>query len=225
MAVGFAKYFPHMIRSLVLIAGGGMIRPEHVSVQSKLLYSTGVFPEWAVERLVKKRLMPRKVINEEQVAAEVVGSTVPKKHKNSDASGGTSYDNAILSTRRPGLTVSAVMNFQLLHHQGFIHAFMSSIRHAPIYQVAEQQKDWLALGRLLAARRAERLPGLRGGRILFLLGNTDSVIVKEELIHDATALLGEEAIEVISLDCGHEIVMTKGETLARLAIQFWKDAP
>ncbi|KAK4453371.1 alpha/beta-hydrolase [Podospora aff. communis PSN243] len=220
VSVAFAKFFPHMVRSLVLIAGGGLIRPEHVGTRSKILYSTGLFPEWALERVVKSRLMPKKVINEEQVASEVVGST-PKIHKNSDASGGHSYDNAVLSTRRPRLTVSAVMNFQLLHHEGFIHAFMSSIRHAPIY---EQQEDWTALGRLLAARRVERLPGLCGGRVLFLLGKTDSVIVREEFIHDATALLGEDAIAAVSLDCGHEIVMTKGETLARLAIQFWKDA-
>ncbi|KAK0655813.1 Alpha/Beta hydrolase protein [Cercophora newfieldiana] len=224
VAVAFTKYFPHMVRSLVLVAGGGLIRHEHLSTQSKILYSTGIFPEWALGRLVKKRLMPRQVLNEEQMAAEVVGSTAPKRHKNSDASGGDSYDNAVLSMRRPGLTVSVVMNFQLLHHEGFIHAFMSSIRHAPIYQLPEQQEDWLALGRLLAARRTtEGFPGLKGGRVLFLLGNTDSVIVREELIHDATALLGEEAVEAISLDCGHEIVMTKGETLARLAIQFWKD--
>jgi hypothetical protein len=114
------------------------------------------------------------------------------------------------------------MNFQLLHHEGFIHAFMSSIRHAPIYQ---QREDWLALGRLLAARKDGNLPGLRGGRVLFLLGKIDSVIVREELIHDATALLGEEALEAVSLDCGHEIVMTKGKIVARLAIQFWKEAP
>ncbi|KAK0633125.1 Alpha/Beta hydrolase protein [Immersiella caudata] len=220
VAVPFAKFFPHMVRSLVLIAGGGLIRPEHVSTRSRILYSTGIFPEWALERWVKKRLMPKKVINEERMAAEVVGSA-PRKHKNSDASGGDSYDNAVLSTRMPGLTVSAVMNFQLLHHEGFIHAFISSIRHAPIY---EQQKDWLALGRILAARRVERLPGLRGGRVLFLLGKSDSVIVREELIHDATALLGEDAIEAISLDCGHEIVMTEGESLSRLVTEFWKDA-
>jgi len=220
VAVPFAGFFPHMVRSLVLVASGGLIRPEHMSSQSKILYSTGIFPKWALERLVKRRLMPKRVINEEQVAAEVVSLKASKRQKNNDSSGGDSYDNAVLSTRRPGLTVSAVMNFQLLNHEGFIHAFMSSIRHAPIYQ---QQEDWLALGRLLAPRRRERLPGLRGGRILLLLGKTDSVILREELIHDATALLGEEAISAISLDCGHEIVMAKGEIVARLAIQFWKD--
>lgn len=224
LAVPFAKYFPHMVKSLVLIAGGGLIRPEHVSLQSKILYSTGLCPEWALEQLVKRRLMPKRakngVMNEESVASEVTGSKFPKRHNNSDASGGESYDNAVLSTRRPGLTVAAVMNFQLLNHEGFIHAFMSSIRHAPIY---EQQQDWLALGKLLAARRAEKLPGLMGGKVLLLLGKKDSVIVREELIHDATALLGEEAIEAVSLDCGHEIVMTEGGTLARLAIGFWGD--
>ncbi|KAM7205366.1 alpha/beta-hydrolase [Rhypophila sp. PSN 637] len=232
VAVSFARYYPHMIRSLVLIAGGGLIRKEHVSFTSKVLYSSGIFPESLLEFLVRRRVTPPDDggTNEAKMAGEVVDiattrQAVPKgkkKHGNSDASGGDSYDNAVL---RPGLTVSTVMRWQLRHHRGFVPAFMSSIRHAPIY---EQTEDWRALGELLEVRRRNleggdglNLPGLRAGRVLMVLGATDPVIVKEELIHDATAVLGEDGFEAVLLDCGHEIVMTKGKEVAHLAAGFW----
>ncbi|KAK1758641.1 hypothetical protein QBC47DRAFT_358472 [Echria macrotheca] len=214
VAVSFARYFPHMVRSLVLVAGGGLIRHEHVSWQSKVLYSTGLFPEWVLERLVRRRLTPQRAANEENMAAEAVDTKQLRRQKNSDASGGDSYDKAVLSTRKPGITVAAVMKWQLTHHEGFIPAFVSSIRYAPIY---EQREDWQVLGKVLAERREAQgtVPGMRSGRVLMVLGDTDPVIVREELLHDATGLLGEDAIEAVSLDCGHEIVMTRGETVAR----------
>ncbi|KAK3367073.1 alpha/beta-hydrolase [Lasiosphaeria ovina] len=227
LAVPFAKHFPHMVRSLILIAGGGLIRTEHQSWKSKFLYSTGTLPGWILETLVRWRISPNGAVTETKMASEAVD---PKPQRNSDASGGSSYDNATLLMRRPGHTVSSVMKWQIANHEGFITAFISSIRHAPIY---EQREDWLALGRLLADRRQDAessederspaaLPGLRGGRALLVLGSTDSVIIKEELIHDATAVLGEDGFETVILECGHEIVMTRGDEIAALAANFWR---
>lgn len=230
VAVSFARYYPHMIRSLVFIAGGGLIRSQHVSWKSRMLYSTGLFPEPVLEYLVRKRVTPPKGedTNEAKMAGAVLdveaqaANLKTKKHNNSDASGGSSYDNAVL---RPGLTVSTIMRWQLRYHEGFVPVFMSSIRSAPIY---ERTEDWKALGELLEVRRRRNeegngpdLPGLRAGRVLMILGATDPVIVKEELIHDATAVLGEDGFEAAVLDCGHEIVMTKGKEVANLAARFW----
>ncbi|KAK3354891.1 alpha/beta-hydrolase [Neurospora tetraspora] len=239
LAVSFAKYHSHMVRSLVLVASAGLIRSEHVSRRSRILYSEGLFPESLVRWLVRRRITPQPATttSEAKMASEVVATTTTeqstkKHHKNSDASGGDSFDNAVLSPHRPNSTVSSVMAWQVQHQQGFLTAFMSSIRHAPIY---EQREDWIKLGQLLAARRkasssdadesAEgaggRLPGLLGGKVLLVLGSTDPVIVKEELIHDATSVLGEDGFEAVVLDCGHEIVMTRGKEVAGLAAGFW----
>ena len=233
IAVPFTRHFPHMVTSLVLIAGGGLVRTEHISWQSKVLYSTGIFPEWVLEALVRRRLTPVAawraggvVMSEEQMAGEVVAAKKGQQQQqgqklNHDSSGGDSYDNAIVSTRRPGLTVSAVMDWQVRHQRGFVHAFMSSIRHAPIY---EQREDWSALGGLLAARRGiSSPPGLLGGMVLLVLGQTDPVMIKEELIHDATEVLGEEAFEAVCLDAGHEVVMTQGKRIARMVRSFWEE--
>ncbi|KAK4042504.1 Alpha/Beta hydrolase protein [Parachaetomium inaequale] len=232
LAVPFARYFCGMVRSLVVVAGGGLIRGEHVGWKSRLLYNStaGVVPEGLLRWFIRRRLMPRReenwgVVTETKMATEVVGDA--GKHENSDASGGRSFDNAVLLARRPEHTVSSVMGWQLRHHEGFIPAFVSSIRYAPIY---DQKKDWHALGQLLAARRersgwedtADELPGLRGGKILLVLGASDPVIMKEELIHDATAVLGEDGFEAVVLDAGHELVMSKGDEVAAVVANFWK---
>ncbi|KAK4232242.1 Alpha/Beta hydrolase protein [Podospora fimiseda] len=230
LAIPFARSFSHMVRSVICIAGGGLIRSQHVSWSSKVLYSTGIFPEWVLEALVRRRLRPvrKSATTETSLATEVAYVKPPKKkHKNSDANGGDGWDDAPLLSKRPGHTVSSVMSWQLLNHEGFIPAFMSSIRHAPIY---EQRREWLAFGELLAERRrdaeweeaGDRLPGLKGGRILLVIGAKDPVIVKEELIHDATAVLGEDGFEAVVLNCGHELVMTNSAEVANVMMNFWK---
>ncbi|KAK4192507.1 Alpha/Beta hydrolase protein [Podospora australis] len=230
IAVPFAKDFAHMVKSVVLVAGGGLIRHEHVNWKSRVLYSTGIFPEWILEALVRRRLMPQEksTVNETKMATEVADvKPSKKKHENSDANGGDMWDNAELLAHRPGHTVSSVMKWQLRQHQGFIPAFISSIRYAPIYG---QHQDWRELGRLLAERRKDSdwedtgnlLPGLRGGRVLLVLGATDPVIVKEELIHDATSVLGEDGFEAVIMNGGHELIMTNAGEVASVVTNFWK---
>lgn len=232
ITVPFARYFPRMVRSVVVVAGGGLIREKHVSWRSRMLYSTGLFPEGLLQVLIRRRLMrglrEEAATGETEMAAEVVA--IETEHKNSDASGGHSFDNSLLLARRPGYTVSSVMSWQLRHHQGFIPAFVSSIRHAPIY---DHKEDWSALGKLLAERREragwedmpDELSGLRGGMMLFVLGAEDPVILKEELIHDATAVLGEDGFEAVVFNCGHELVMTNGPEVADVVDRFWKRLP
>ncbi|KAH6630457.1 Alpha/Beta hydrolase protein [Chaetomium sp. MPI-SDFR-AT-0129] len=253
LAVGFGRFFARMVRSVVVVAGSGLIRGgRHVGWRSRVLYSRGWLPEGVVRWFVRRRLMPKsgkgkgkgkgtgdgkggRVVTETTMAAEVVditrgpdddddgddegGEKLAGRHENSDASGGQSFDNAVLFPGRPQLTVSSVMEWQLRNHQGFIPAFVSSIRYAPIY---DQQEDWLALGKMLAERRERPdTPGLRGGKLLLVLGASDPVIVKEELLHDATAVLGEDGFEAVVLDAGHELVMTKSEEVAAVLVNFW----
>jgi pimeloyl-ACP methyl ester carboxylesterase len=225
LAVSFTQYFAHMVRSLTLVAGGGLIRKDHVSRKSKLLYSTGIFPEWFLEYLVKSRISPKQTVTESNLAGEVARPDPAVRERNSDTSGGNSFDNALLSRRRPGHTVASVMAWQVRQHRGFVPAFMSTIRHAPIY---EQRRDWEALGGLLLSRR--RLvggrkplpPGLRGGRVLLVLGESDPVIVLKELVRDAAEVLGVDGFEVAVLDCGHEIAIAKGDEVADAAVRFWR---
>ena len=56
IATSFTSYFPSLVSNLILIAPSGLMRKEHISKTSKLLYSVGLLPEYWIEILVKRRL-------------------------------------------------------------------------------------------------------------------------------------------------------------------------
>lgn len=56
IATNFLSFFPHFISHLILIAPSGLVRKEHISRTSKVLYSTGLLPEVLVEKFARKRL-------------------------------------------------------------------------------------------------------------------------------------------------------------------------
>ena len=222
LAVEFARWFGGLVRSLVLVAGGGLIRKDrHVGWRSRVLYSRGWLPEGWLERLVEGRIRPSRGREGAGDEVEKEGRGGGGRHpgKDSDANGGKGWDSTVLS-KTGGVTVADVMEWQIAEHRGFVKAFMSSIRYAPIY---DRREEWRELGRMLEERRrGEGAVGLRGGKVLLVLGKTDTVIVRDELIEDAKATLGEEAVEVVEIDAGHELVFTHGEDVAAAAVEFWR---
>ncbi|EGP91253.1 uncharacterized protein MYCGRDRAFT_66079 [Zymoseptoria tritici IPO323] len=52
IAASFASYYPLLVRSLVLLAPGGLIDPKRMSVSSHLLYG-GLLPDWMVNSIVR----------------------------------------------------------------------------------------------------------------------------------------------------------------------------
>ncbi|OIW31381.1 alpha/beta-hydrolase [Coniochaeta ligniaria NRRL 30616] len=227
VAVAFARYFGGMVRSLVCVAGGGLIRKKtHVGWRSRVLYSVGWVPQWVLERMVERRIRPARRGGGEDGEGEV---DTEGRGEDSDANGGKGWDSTLLSRRRGGgHTVADVMEWQIREHRGFVKAFMSSIRYAPIY---DRREDWAALGELLAERRRDpEVAGLRAGKVLLVLGRTDSVVVMEEVVEDATALLGADGVDVVEIDAGHELAFTHADEVAGAAVRFWRresvlDAP
>lgn len=230
LAAAFARWYPRMVRSLTCVAGGGLIRREkHVGWRSWLLYDgcRGWVPEWVVERIVEGRIRParRETAGEEGKKGEAGVENAQSgrvRKRDSDADGGEGWDSTLLSKKRPGAhTVADVMEWQVREHAGFVSAFVSCIRHAPIY---DRTEEWAALGRELAVRRGgdAGVVGLRPGRVLLVVGKRDSVIVKEELVEDAARVLGGEGIEVVEVDAGHELAFTHADEVADAAVRFWR---
>jgi pimeloyl-ACP methyl ester carboxylesterase len=230
IAVSFAAYFPDLVKSLTLVCPGGLIRPKHLSWKGKLLYSEGLFPEWLLQALVRRRLRPQRKLPDRS-EAEVVQDIDPLR-EDPDVRGGSVFDKAVLSASRPHVTVADVISWQLAEHDGFVPAYMSTIRHAPIYDQGEH--DWRILaGHLERARSVEgraatdswqelrHVPtGLEGGKVLIVLGETDPVIVMDEVMEDATAVLGGQGVEFAVIDGGHEIVITKSMEVCDAVLSF-----
>lgn len=224
LAVSFARYFPLRVQSLICIAGGGLIRPYHVGWQSRLLYSSGLLPEGLVRWLVRRRIRPsaKPLSQGASGAADIMAAE--SKTGNGDASGGKGFDGASISRHRPHVSVSSVVSWQIDHHDGFIPAFLSTIRSAPIYA---PQEDWEVLRSLLEARRQNdresRPQGLEKGSILLVLGKNDPVVVPSETIEDAEAVLGKDGVEAVVLNAGHELPITLSSEVSDCIDRFVKE--
>lgn len=56
IGLNFISFFPQFVSHLILIAPSGLVRKEHISRTSRVLYSTGLLPEVLIEKFVMKRL-------------------------------------------------------------------------------------------------------------------------------------------------------------------------
>ncbi|KAK8048596.1 hypothetical protein PG994_010326 [Apiospora phragmitis] len=262
LAVAFARYFSRRVVSLTLIAGAGLIRPHHVDWKGWLLYQSGLLPEALVKWIVRRRIRPSTTTSSrtDVMAAESQSSSSSSSSHydgatGGDANGGQGFDSAPISRRRPGVSVADVVAHQMDAHAGFVHAFASTMRHAPIYA---PQGDWAVLRELLAlARRRlggggrqdeneeeeeekvnnggqgrgakkeeeeeeEEEGGLVKGKMLLVLGAEDPVIVPEETIEDAEAVLGREGVEYAMLAAGHELPITQSCEVADVMQAFFR---
>ncbi|KAM0814615.1 hypothetical protein AB5N19_00405 [Seiridium cardinale] len=222
LAVSFTRYFSKRVESLTLIAGGGLIRRYHVGWQSRLLYDSKLLPEWLVRWLVRRRIKPSADPPQAAGGSDLVAAeSKPQQSGNGDASGGKGFDVASISRHRPHVSVSSVVTWQIDHHEGFINAFLSTIRNAPIYA---PQDDWGVLRALLSARRLApqetKPPGLVKGKVLLVLGRDDPVVVPSETIEDAEEALGKDGVAVEVLDAGHELPITLSAEVADCIDQF-----
>ncbi|WDK09258.1 hypothetical protein CGRA01v4_00536 [Colletotrichum graminicola] len=209
VAAAFASSHPHLVRSLTLVAPGGLIRSAaHVGWRSRLLYNSEWIPEGVRRWFVARRIAP---------ADPKSGGDAPEKETVDDDEGGTpEWDELRLVG---GSRIGEVVRWQMETHPGYVRSYMSTIRHAPVYD--RGCEEWRVLGEALSARRAGAAPGLRKGRVLFVLGESDDIVVPGETVWDAETVLGEDAVEVVVLKGGHEVAITKGSEVVGAVVTAW----
>lgn len=211
IAAAFASYFPQLLSSLVLLAPAGLIRDSQISFQSRLLYSKGLMPENILGYLVGRRLRAGplttpKPKNQKLNAADALTEELPSQNAS---------EVQILSRKYPHINVPSAVAWQVNAHTGFVHAFMSSMRYGPILR-QRQWNTWTRLGEYLTAQNialgsADKRPP--DNKVHILCGNNDAIIIKSELVPDATAALGGNAVFKF-YEAGHEFPSTKYEEVA-----------
>lgn len=188
-----------------------MVRRSHVSLKSRLLYSEGILPTFLIDALARHRLQPRR------------GASVDvPEGENADVD----FDEVPVSRERRDVKVGDVVGWQLAGNAGFVGAYMSTIRNAPIY--GQHDKVWKLLGQQLARRRpqtqareSEAPAGLTGGKLCLILAERDPIVIKEEWIEDSKAVLGEDGVDIHVVDGGHEIAISRGKEVADIAVKSW----
>ncbi|KAL7787118.1 Alpha/Beta hydrolase protein [Trichoderma ceciliae] len=204
LAAAFAAYHSHMLRSLTLVCPGGLVRKSHLSLRSRLMYSHGVFPDWLLRSWVRARIEPQ----------HGQSADVPEGDEAE-----VNFDDVPMAVGRGTVRVGEVVGWQLEANPAFVDSYMSTIRYAPIY--GQHDKVWAVLGEKLAANRELGL-GLQ--RVCVILGDGDTLIVKDEWIEDTKTVLGEDGVDVRVISGGHEIAISKGKEVADTAISSWKSS-
>ncbi|RDW74077.1 hypothetical protein BP5796_07519 [Coleophoma crateriformis] len=201
IAADFAHYFPDMVRNLVLLAPAGLIRPYHFGWQSKLMYS-GWVPEGLLLRIVKGRLKGSAQVQSSVQQSEAEEMVIEQAEGARD----TTFADTSLSKTRPGVTVGAAVQWQVENHQAFVRAFVSSIQHSSISGRAD---TWKKLG-------------FRQDKVLIIAGSTDPVIVPAELEEDAKAAIGDDKVEWLVIEGGHEFPITAAGEVTEQIRKHWR---
>ncbi|KAH8602840.1 Alpha/Beta hydrolase protein [Bisporella sp. PMI_857] len=203
IAVDFATSHPQMVKSIVLLAPGGLIRPNHFGWSSRILY-LGLIPDRILHWIVQRRLQGGNVHAREKKTATAVAVV------NEEIKGARdpSFETAPLSKARPDVTVASAVSWQIQNHEGFVRSFVSSIKHGPVEGKEESRRTWKELGK-------------RKDRVLIMAGSTDTIIIPEELKIDATELIGSANIEWRIIDGGHEFPITRGDEVVKQISEVW----
>ncbi|KAI1804057.1 alpha/beta-hydrolase [Daldinia bambusicola] len=199
IAANFAATFPHMVESLVLLAPAGLIREENFGRASRLVFMSGLIPERLLAWLTKRRLRhPIASSVSKKARKSVSGATTaaPQAQTHSEAKKEDYVDVAVQEAVDPvgeegeaeegeeaaapsptpfERQVLGYVHWALDFHQGFVQAFMSTIRYGPLMG---QHGYWRQLAR--------RKPGTTA----VILAKDDSLIQKDDYAEDALPLLG-----------------------------------
>ncbi len=101
---------------------------------------------------------------------------------------------------------------------------MSGIRYGPI---GYQHLAWRRIGQRLNSQNATTeqrysKQGLQNDKVLIIGGKKDVLIVKDELVEDATEVLGAGNVRIEFVDAGHELPVTKSEEIVETIWEFWQ---
>lgn len=210
IAAHFAGTFPSMVKSLVLLAPAGLIRAERFGHITKFVFSSGVIPERILHGLTSRRLQqpiasrakipkdPSPVVSgKTEAAARVASAEVP----------GTVFGTEDSLSLPIEQRVTHYVRWMVTHHLGFVPAFMSCIRHAPL---THQQESWKIL--------AQRKPGTTA----VLLAEEDEIINLDDYEADGLPLLGgPENVYWKVLPGTHDFVMTHSELITEEISHLW----
>lgn len=221
IAVHLAAAFPAMVESLVLLAPAGMIRAENFGTLTRLVFRTGLVPDGVLEVLTRKRLQkPIAASAKKRTSPSGTGTTTPAAGAVSSSlpeiPGEKAVDAAVAevvdpaSPRGPSALQKKVwkyVSWQVANHAGFIPAFMSTVKHAPMIS---QTETWKKLG------------DRKAGSTCLIFGEGDEVVAEEDYRADVLPLIGgKDKVSWHILPGAHDFPMIFPDEAIEKICGFW----
>lgn len=202
------------VASLVLLAPAGMIREETFGAVPRIVFRSGWVPEGLLEILTRWRL--KRPIAESARRKGKGGAAVPPRPMPGGAAVVAAVEGEIVDGAAGGgeapnelqKRVLAFVNWQVRHHEGFVCAFMSTLRHAPMLN---QHEAW------------KKLAGRRPKTTCFIFGVGDEIVSEEDYREDALPLVGgeEHVFWAKPVAGAHDFPMVHPEETLKRIWEFW----
>lgn len=223
ISAAFTSYFPRLVEGLVLVAPSGLLRAKHISASSKLLYG-GLLPQSLVNYYVRVRLVRLPNAYKAQGSTKTDPATAAESETPASHPAHAENSAAAIFPDRPNISPAKTVAWQVDAHPGFLPAFISSIKHAP---VRDQHERWRLIGSRQTAQRGSSEPqeaqALKERKVLVLLGKQDGVIIADEVGPDATEALGKENVKVVGLEGGHDLPIINPGGCVDAITDFWDE--
>lgn len=215
IAIHLAAAFPRMIKTLILLAPAGMIREENFGAVAKFIFRSGWVPEGLVEIMTRWRLKrPIAESAKRKSKGGPSGASTPKSHLPGDEVVETAVTSEIADPavpEAPGPLQRQVLkhvNWQVRNHAGFVPAFMSTLRYAPMIN---QHEAW----RKMATREPKTT--------CFIFGIGDEIVSDEDYRQDVLPLVGgdENVFWARPVPGGHDFPMAHPDQTLERIWRFW----
>lgn len=200
IAVNFSRYYPNTLRSLILLAPSGLIRPESIGAGARLAFSSGIVPERLLTFFASRRL--------QQPIASSRAKKIPASDPRVAIAAAEIADPANKTgTLRVEQHVLKYVRWMVINHLGFVPAFMSCVQYAPLM---EQHESWRHLAR--------RKPG--SSAVFFAA--SDEIIDHLDYERNGLPLAGgKDNLHWRVLPGAHDFVMTHSQEVIQAVNDFW----
>lgn len=217
IAMSFVAHFPYLIRSIILLAPSGIIRSLPKGYESIFFRYSTIIPSSYLRRFVGS-ILGAKLGKAPQICA--VSKESPAHESESQLSG----DSSALIAKQ-FINLSSVVQWQFDNHRGFLHSFVNSSQHGPVWH---QQSDWKKVCEIIQGKKGNP-PGhqsyhhLQNSKILFIFGDSDEIIMRNEIIEDFEQMLGgSENVEFKVVPGDHGFPASSSKEVVRHISDFWE---
>ncbi len=208
--MSFSSYFPYLVESIVLLAPGGILRYLPKEYENACFHYPHLVPYSYLRRMVGNLL-------------GVSSSPAPLDSSRSDSEdqAGLKVSQATQSVDKGLINVSAIVQWQFDHHRGFVHSFINTIEHGPFMH---QHMDWRRICSVIKGHTVQNSSRSRllDGKILVIFGDTDGVVVAEEVSADLSEMIGgPEHVTFRSVPGDHGFPVPSCEEVVKHISEFW----
>lgn len=214
ITMSFAAHFPYLIHSIILLAPSGLIRSLPSGYESVFFRYPDFVPSAYLKYLVgkilgaKSGILPYSWTKGYQTPLHEAESTVQPK--------------PTLEAKQ-SINVAAVVQWQFDNHQGFLHSFINTSQHGPVWH---QQSDWKKVCDIIKGKiktAGDRSCNLRNRKILFIFGDSDEIVIEKEIIEDFEQLFGgSEKVEFKVVPGDHGFPVSSSDEVVRHISDFWE---